>query len=125
MPNNYFDTGNSGNFMANYGNGNINYPLKDVGSYPLSKSPYGTLDQAGNVAEWNETLFYNTRGVRGGAWNGHPGDSRAPYLGGGSPTQDYYEVGFRIASTAVPEPLSIALVLAACAIVCGPLRVPH
>ena len=40
----------------------------DVGSYPGSRSPNGTFDQAGNVAEWTDTLvFLDMRSVRGGA----------------------------------------------------------
>ena len=37
-------------------NSTLNY-LTDAGAYTLSISPYGTLDQSGNVSEWNETLI--------------------------------------------------------------------
>ena len=35
---------------------NSSYPMTSVGAYLQSDSPYGTFDQGGNVAEWNETL---------------------------------------------------------------------
>ena len=42
----------------------------DVGSYPNSAGPYGTFDQAGNLWEWNESVFdvAGRRVVRGGSW---------------------------------------------------------
>ena len=40
--------------------------LADVGSYTASPSPYGTFDQGGNLAEWNETASGGSRGLRGG-----------------------------------------------------------
>jgi formylglycine-generating enzyme required for sulfatase activity len=54
----------------------------DVGSYPLSASSYGTLDQSGNLSEWTEDLFepevdpdpnlscnFTHAMVRGGLWS--------------------------------------------------------
>jgi hypothetical protein len=79
-------------------------------------SPYGTAGQGGNVWEWEETTFnylnavaFSSRGIRGGCWS----DSSAKTAF----TQRFYEspilgqsyLGFRIASTAVPEPSSLAL----------------
>jgi hypothetical protein len=62
------DTGNSANFGIT--TGNSSYPLTKAGAYTLSDSPYGTFDQAGNVSEWNETLFDSSfRGIRGGGWD--------------------------------------------------------
>lgn len=44
--------------------------LTDVGSYTGSSSPYGTFDQGGNVAEWNETVVQGfDRGVSGHGFN--------------------------------------------------------
>ncbi|MCC7476468.1 MAG: SUMF1/EgtB/PvdO family nonheme iron enzyme [Pirellulales bacterium] len=65
------DTGNSANFLidVNTTTGDPGYPLTPAGAYTLSLSPYGTLDQGGNVGEWNEVLVSaNTRGRRGGDW---------------------------------------------------------
>jgi formylglycine-generating enzyme required for sulfatase activity len=46
----------------------LNY-LLNVGSYSGSASPYGTFDQGGNVAEWNDAKANNfERGIRGGSW---------------------------------------------------------
>jgi formylglycine-generating enzyme required for sulfatase activity len=43
--------------------------LLNVGSYSGSASPYGTFDQGGNVAEWNDAIANQfERGIRGGSW---------------------------------------------------------
>jgi formylglycine-generating enzyme required for sulfatase activity len=96
----------------------VNY-LTDVGAYTLAVGPYGTFDQAGNVAEWNEALFEAPvpglgdywRGVRGGSW----GDNNANLLrsgfgssgppGGGLGGNS---IGFRV-STVIPEPNTLML----------------
>jgi formylglycine-generating enzyme len=64
------DSGNSANFIAILPTtGNSEYPMTPVGAYLQSDSPYGTFDQGGNVAEWNETLASTNRRVRrGGSW---------------------------------------------------------
>ena len=74
VPNNNLpsaDTGNSANFMAaDFTTSNFSYPNTAVGTYTLSDSSYGTLDQGGNVAEWNETSAGSGNRVRrGGAWS--------------------------------------------------------
>jgi hypothetical protein len=84
-------------------------------------SPYGTMAQGGNVYEWEETDFdlvndnrLSTRGVRGGNWSSSSivlhalirSDGYGPN-GGGS------DVGFRVASIAVPEPSTLLLVATA------------
>jgi formylglycine-generating enzyme required for sulfatase activity len=64
--------------------------VTDVGSYPASASPLGTLDQAGNLWEWTEDLFEPEPNVdptlscpfwyaltRGGAWNRGQNDPRS------------------------------------------------
>jgi hypothetical protein len=63
-----------------------------------------TLDQGGNVWEWNETKpLAGSRGLRGGSWN-----SIAVELGKGvlpnniSPLSEGSEFGFRVASAAPP-----------------------
>ena len=67
------DSGNSANFLDNNvtTTGDPGYPMTAAGAYTLTKSPYGTFDQGGNVQEWTETLDSATqkRVVRGGAWN--------------------------------------------------------
>ena len=66
------DAGNSANFLVGTTTttGDPSVPLTDAGAYTLSDSPYGTLDQGGNVGEWNEAkVSAGKRGRRGGAWN--------------------------------------------------------
>lgn len=57
------------------------YGTSDVGAYPLSQSPYGVEDMAGNVFEYTSTL---TRGgyevlLKGCSWDDFPGFCRAAY----------------------------------------------
>ena len=74
-----------------------------VGSAQKSVSPYGTFDQGGNVAEWNEALVPNQPGyrrLRGGSWGTPVG-----YLSAENPRQRAAEyegsaIGFRVASRA-------------------------
>ena len=70
--------------LANY-NGNVG-DTTSVGSYPAGTSPYGAMDMTGNAWEWtmdwegsysSEKIFNplgsdsgNSRGLRGGSWNG-------------------------------------------------------
>jgi formylglycine-generating enzyme required for sulfatase activity len=91
--------------------------LTDVGAYPLSVSPYGTLDQGGNVWEWNETAEITCEsGCRGGPlfWRGTRGggsssdDLRASIRGLASAAGgENISIGFRVAS--IPEPSSVLL----------------
>jgi formylglycine-generating enzyme required for sulfatase activity len=77
--------------------------LTDEGSYADSGSPYGTFDQGGNVAEWNEALInVANRGVRGGNFSDNPSILAASTQGSTSPTNENDAIGFRVAS--VPEP---------------------
>jgi formylglycine-generating enzyme required for sulfatase activity len=79
--------------------------LLDVGSFPQSKSYYGTLDQAGGLWEWNDSItlnaagIANSRGVRGGSWSLgllNPGkEVRRDY----TPDETDDDTGFRIASS--------------------------
>lgn len=76
--------------------------LTPAGSYPGSASFYGSLDQAGNVSEWNDGVVtsFNERGVRGGKWESdemlvrssvaRAADSRAP-------ESERRSLGFRVA----------------------------
>ena len=87
--------------------------VTDVGAYTGSASPYGTFDQGGNVAEWNEEIAFTPemRGNRGGSWF-----LSDVYLAAGSPTlgahpdTELYFIGFRVAS-AIPEPSTGLLVM--------------
>jgi formylglycine-generating enzyme required for sulfatase activity len=107
---------------------NVNY-LSDVGAFSASGSYYGTFDQSGGVAEWNESLgnprdgLY-TRGVRGGDWQYDDFMMRSYVENDLVPTYDYYNgeyVGFRIAAltpgsvpdappppAAAPDPIGIS-----------------
>ena len=71
---------------------------------------YGTFDQGGNVVEWIEQVdTFNgssVRVVRGGSWDSLPSAVSASRRGldGGN---EYFTVGFRVAS--IPEPSSLLL----------------
>ncbi len=53
--------------------------LTDGGAFSASASYYGTYDQGGNVAEWNDTFSISEEalGVRGGTWNNNNVDMRS------------------------------------------------
>jgi formylglycine-generating enzyme required for sulfatase activity len=75
----------------------------DVGSYTASPSGYGTLDQGGNISEWNETIIYSTRrGVRGGSFVANTTYIAAAHRGYTDPYYESYDRGFRVAM--IPEP---------------------
>jgi formylglycine-generating enzyme required for sulfatase activity len=80
--------------------------LTDTGAYTLSRSPYGTFDQGGNVWEWNETVFeVPFRGTRGGSWVIWSDYLHALVWSAISPTNEDDAVGFRVATIRpVPEP---------------------
>ena len=78
-------------------------------------SPYGTMGQGGNVAEWMETTYDGSnsiagrsREVRGGYFSNVSSYLDASYRGSGSPTDENISLlGFRVAS--VPEPSALSL----------------
>ena len=81
----------------------------DVGSYPASPGPYGTLDQGGNAREWTETIVLAPeRRVRGGAWNTNLASLGGTISNPVFPTTQLDSLGFRVAKT-VPEPGPAAL----------------
>jgi formylglycine-generating enzyme len=94
-------------------NPSYNY-LTDVGAYGSSRSAYETIDQGGDVWQWNETDIFadgSSRCLRGGSFN-----SRSDYLLSSGrrdsinpPTLQDCGVGFRVAF--VPEPGSLAMLL--------------
>ena len=100
---------------ANYYNGTYSDPmtyLTPVGAFAASPGPYGTYDMGGDVFQWNEAIISGYyRGLRGGAWGII--DDITPASNNSSdgfPTDEYYNLGFRVASSvAVPEPSTLAL----------------
>ena len=118
VPSNILDLGgNNATFYASGYTIGSPYWRTEVGAHENSESPYDTFDQGGNVWEWNEAEIYAgstwRRGLRGGYWadssSGPPyglaASARYNYL----PQNEYYSVGFRVAS--VPEPGSTTLLL--------------
>lgn len=84
--------------------------LTDAGAYPDTLSYYGTLDQAGNVLEWNESFVLDSwRGLRSGAWDLGEIGMGAASRGFGDPTAESPTIGFRVAS--IPEPSTLIVVL--------------
>lgn len=99
-----------GNNSANAGTAPAGgHGLTNVGAYVDSVSAYGTYDQNGNVAEWNETRF-GLAGwcLRGGSWDINP-TVMAAYLrdSTGTTYSETWNFGFRVAT--VPEPATILL----------------
>jgi sulfatase modifying factor 1 len=80
-----------------------------VGSYPNSASYYGTLDQGGNVWEWNEAIVFKTqRGLRGGCVVNTFEKMRSwvrAYVPPERCNFNHMPAGFRVAR-AVPAPIS-------------------
>ncbi len=88
------------------------------GSFPLDKSPYGTMDMAGNVSEWVGDYYHasyyaraperNPRGprrgsfrvIRGGYWASLEKNIRADRRWKGAPSKAHGGVGFRCARPA-------------------------
>ena len=86
----------------NFTTGGFSHPYTDVGDYALSASPYGTFDQGGNVWEWIEDQNFGNVGFRAGAWSFTVDGLSTTSRGNGSPTSERDDMGFRIASSAVP-----------------------
>jgi len=85
--------------------------LTDVGAYPNSVSAYGTLDQGGDVSQWNEARSSPNgyRGVRGRSFGGEWYDLGYSQFLNVNPAYEIMDIGFRVAS--VPEPGSMTLVV--------------
>lgn len=71
-----------------------------IGAFPLSRSPYGVEDMAGNVFEYTSTLL--TRGdqqvvvMKGCSWDDLPGFCRAAYQHTRPPESRHILFGFRL-----------------------------
>lgn len=71
--------------------------LVPVGSYPMAKSGYGTLDQTGNVWEWTEGIRWETkRVIRGGGWSDEANAQRSTTRTSVLPTTTFNDTGFRL-----------------------------
>jgi formylglycine-generating enzyme required for sulfatase activity len=98
----------------------------NVGSYPGDASAYSTLDQAGNVWEWNDTVLNGvsgpSKGLRGGGWYNTDFFLRSTTRDTSDfgPTFEDIAIGFRVAS--VPEPSSIILSMFASGMLMGRRR---
>jgi len=71
-----------------------------VTTYPLGKTPYGVMDMAGNVSEF-QLNFYNKRhlniALRSGSWNDAAKYSRVVNRYSSPPGYGwYYDIGFRV-----------------------------
>jgi formylglycine-generating enzyme len=110
------DPGNSANFWNSLPHGDTlgpPYYTTVVGEFENSPGPYGTFDQGGNIAEWNETMTdgFFMRGVRGGSFAFTYASLASTNRGNDSPTYEIYSIGFRVAY--VPEPGIFILALSA------------
>jgi len=81
-------------------------------------SAYGTMGQGGNVWEWMETAgdgINNSagegRGLRGGSWKGDNGYMANSIYYGFNSSNEYDDIGFRVAAVGVPEPATGLLVV--------------
>jgi formylglycine-generating enzyme required for sulfatase activity len=84
--------------------------LTDVGAFSRSGSFYGTFDQSGNVAQWNDLdgAPGSSRGWRGGGWGGTASSQSSSSSFSGDPSSAGSGLGFRLTSpvsgpSGVPE----------------------
>lgn len=119
MTTNFVGAGGGANFRDVFGTGwavtqsldspHVNY-LTDAGAYGGTLSYYGTLDQAGNVSEWNETipsLSLQSRILRGGNWGNDIDQLRASFRGLSGPDTRSSTAGFRVATIGEPGPIAM------------------
>ncbi len=97
------DSQNSANFLSGALRRPVIPPILTQGPALIrgTHSPYGTFDQGGNVAEWNETLVSSsptvTRVRRGGAWDLDVTNLNAATRGSLAASQENDDTGFRLA----------------------------
>lgn len=96
---NYFTTVFSVTQSPDYIATTENY-LTDVGAFPSSGSFYGTLDQGGNVWQWNDLngSAVPYRGIRGGYWFSGSAPLQSVLFSTDALTRSENGVGFRLAS---------------------------
>ncbi|MCP5066205.1 MAG: formylglycine-generating enzyme family protein, partial [bacterium] len=95
--------------LPNTANCNIinGYEVSNVGSYTAALSPGGTLDQGGNVTEWNEAIMGSgdaSRGRRGAAFVDLPSNLAASIRWGQNPALAQDVAGIRLAGPAPAVP---------------------
>ena len=97
------DPGNNANFYQNdYTVGPTVY-LTQVGEFESTLSPYGTFDQGGNVAEWNESALYeSSRCTRGASYHHGSLHLHAAHRYATLATSEYKGVGFRVVEIRSP-----------------------
>lgn len=112
------DITNPGSNVANY-NRLFTGTLTTVGSAgALSESYYGTSDQGGNVAEWNESLISGmARALRGGSCYSHPNFLKPTEAFSLFADQNAASLGFRVAT--VPEPSTAVLAIIGSVLIWG------
>ena len=74
--------------------------LTDVGAFTGTVGAYGTMDNAGNVVNWNDLDGKTgpTRGRRGGFWFSGPPSIQSNTFNESSPSLTGADMGFRLAS---------------------------
>jgi len=98
VPDNNTPDNDSGN-SANYDYAISGLPrTADVDAYGLSAGAYGTLNQNGNVWEWNEAIIGSNRGARGGSYSSIAGNLPASYRFEEPPSGEGPGLGFRVAA---------------------------
>jgi formylglycine-generating enzyme len=99
-PGREFASDNAANYWAD-GLLDAAHFFTEVGAFPRSLGPWGTLDQAGNAAEWTEALQPPfLRGLRGGAFDTEDAGRNVPTPNRSfTSISDVPNVGLRIAAT--------------------------
>jgi hypothetical protein len=86
------------------------YYRTSVGAFISSPSIYGTYDQGGNVAQWNETNWGNSaRSMYGCSFGSTNTMGKGLWKRGMLPSFEDAGLGFRIGSSVVPEPSIITM----------------
>lgn len=87
---------------------NVFFDSSPVGTFAAFPSHYGTLDQGGNVWEWNESEVWTGRGARGGFWSNPEMEQRSSNRDWANAGAESMGTGFRI-SAPVPAPATAPL----------------